>query len=263
MRTMELDLDVYQGPFDLLCTLILKEEVDICEVSLLEVILAYLQQAAGCDAPDWEGLTEFLVLVSGLLELKSRILLPLPQEQPEDLGAEEARELLLTRLLTYRQFKGASEALLARFHEQRGRMLRPPDRTRRRVPPAAEAVAGSRDPAALARIFAVIVAHGSGPDTSHVARTQVDLARQIAAVRRLLAEHGRLSFDEAFGQEGPMIQAVTLFALLELLADGDVRVAQRRPFADIMVERREPASRSGGGAGRRAAAGDRHERRSA
>ena len=61
------------------------------------------------------------------------------------------------------------------------------------------------------------------------------MTRQIAAIRRRLAEHGRLSFDEVFGGEDPMVQAVTLLALLELLSRGDVRVSQRRPFADIEV----------------------------
>ena len=77
MQELELDLDVYQGPFDLLFTLILREEVDIFEVPLLQVILAYLEDAAVSQpAFDWEGLSEFLVLISSLLELKSRFLLP-------------------------------------------------------------------------------------------------------------------------------------------------------------------------------------------
>ena len=76
VRALELDLDVYQGPFDLLFTLILKEEVDIYEVSLVEIILAYLEAVVEGDQVDWENLSEFLVLISALLEIKSRLLLP-------------------------------------------------------------------------------------------------------------------------------------------------------------------------------------------
>jgi len=237
LQVLELDLEVYQGPFDLLFTLILKEEVDICEVSLLEVILAYLEHVVAQEAVDWEGLSEFLVLISSLLELKSRLLLPIPADHEEEgLAPEEAQRLLLARLLEYRKFKQAAEELRSRWHEHRARLLRPVPRERRRVPVSLDAVAGSQDLAALSGALLAVLERRREPDTSHVAYTRVDLTRQIAAIRRLLAEQGRLSFDEAFGREEPMVQAVTLFALLELLAEGHVRVAQRRPFGDITVE---------------------------
>lgn len=242
MQVLELDLEVYQGPFDLLFTLILKDEVDICEVSLLEVILAYLEHAVAQDVVDWEGLSEFLVLISSLLELKSRILLPTRAAEEQELPPEEAQRLLLARLLTYRQFKQAAQSLRAAWYGQRGCVLRPPDRERRRVPAAPEAVAGSQDPATIGRALQAILERRREPDTSHVAFTRVDLTRQIAAIRRLLADRGRLSFEDAFGREEPMVQAVTLFALLELLGEGHIHVSQRRPFGDITVERREAVS---------------------
>lgn len=241
MQALELDLDVYQGPFDLLFTLILKDEVDICEVALLDVILAYLEHAVAQDVMDWEGLSDFLVFISSLLELKSRVLLPLPQTDQEELGPEEARELLLARLLSYRRFKQASEALAVAWQESRGRLLRPLERQRRRVPLVAEALAGTQDPAALTAALQSLLDRRRSPDTSHVAFTRVDLTRQLAVLRRLLAEEGRISFNQAFGDEEPMVQAVTLFALLELLADGHIRVSQPRPFADIAIQRRETA----------------------
>lgn len=77
MRTLELDLDVYQGPFDLLLSLVLKEEIDLLEVPLFEVILAYLEEMEAHGAADyWDEMTEFLLLMSLLLEVKSRLLLP-------------------------------------------------------------------------------------------------------------------------------------------------------------------------------------------
>lgn len=248
MQALELDLDVYQGPFDLLFTLILKDEVDICEVALLDVILAYLEHAVAQDIVDWEGLSDFLVLISSLLELKSRVLLPLPQSDDEELGPEEARELLLARLLSYRRFKQAAEALALAWHENRGRLLRPAQRQRRRVRLATEAIAGIQDPGALTAALQSLLDRRRGPDTSHVAFTRVDLTRQLAVLRRLLAEEGRISFNRAFGDEEPMVQAVTLFALLELLTDGHIRVSQPHPFADIAIQRREAA---GAGHGRR------------
>lgn len=243
MRLLDLDLDVYQGPFDLLFTLILKEEVDICEVPLVEIILAYVEELAGGDDVDWEGLSEFIVLISSLLELKSRILLPGAPALGEELDAESAREALLQRLLTYRTFKGASESLKDRLAEERARLRRPADRKPHRRTLPLEVLAGAYDPGLLRGALQRLIETRREPDTSHIASARMDLARQISVIRRALRERGRLSFEELFGGQEPMIQAVGLFALLELLASDDVRVSQRHVFGDITIEaRRERAS---------------------
>src|SRR6266550_9118680 len=74
--TMDLDLEVFQGPFDLLLTLVLKEEVDLLEVDLAGIVLAYIDHLEKSGELDLEATTEFLVLIAALLELKSRLMLP-------------------------------------------------------------------------------------------------------------------------------------------------------------------------------------------
>jgi len=83
---LELDLDVFAGPFDLLLSLILREELDLLEVDLAEVVVAYLDHLEAADELDLEAATEFLVLIAGLLELKSRLMLPAEEEPELDLG---------------------------------------------------------------------------------------------------------------------------------------------------------------------------------
>src|SRR5438067_1011654 len=116
---LELDLDVFAGPFDLLLTLILREEVDLLEVDLADVVISYIDHLesqlddaraaqsseAGCRARgeraqlDLEAATEFLVLIAALLEIKSRLLLPGQEDELIDLDPGEAAEELLARLL--------------------------------------------------------------------------------------------------------------------------------------------------------------------
>jgi segregation and condensation protein A len=81
-----LDLEVFEGPFDLLVTLILNEEVDLLEVHLAEIVLAYLERLEARGELDLEAATEFLILIAALLELKSRLMLP--GEEPEGLDLE-------------------------------------------------------------------------------------------------------------------------------------------------------------------------------
>ncbi len=235
MRLLDLDLEVYQGPFDLLFTLILREEVDIFEVPIVEVILAYVEGLADEGSADWEGLTEFLVLISSLLELKSRVLLPEERIGEEDQDLEMTREMLLARLVAYRRFKMAALAFAEIREAQRGRIVRRPCRESRRVLTAGADIAGTQQPAALKVALERLVEVHRPPDTSHVAVLRVGLNRQIAAIRRMLRSRGTFSFEEEFGRDEPMVQAVSLLALLGLMARGDVTVIQRDHFGDITI----------------------------
>ncbi|MBU2602181.1 MAG: segregation/condensation protein A [Actinobacteria bacterium] len=235
MRLLDLDLEVYQGPFDLLFTLILREEVDIFEVPIVEVILAYVEGLADEGSADWEGLTEFLVLISSLLELKSRVLLPEERMGEEDQDLEMSRELLLARLVAYRRFKLAAAALAQIREAQRGRIVRRPCRESRRMLAPRADIAGSQQPGALTIALERLFEARRPPDTSHVPVLRVGLNRQIAAIRRMLRSRGAFSFEEEFGADEPMVQAVSLLALLGLMARGDVRVVQRNHFGDITV----------------------------
>src|SRR6476646_2788483 len=104
MRHLELDLDVFTGPFDLLLTLVLKEEVDLLEVELADVVLAYLDHLEAKGELDLEAATEFLVLIAALLELKSRLMLPREDEELLDLEPDIAVEELLARMLEARRY---------------------------------------------------------------------------------------------------------------------------------------------------------------
>src|SRR4029453_11193318 len=109
---LELDLDVFAGPFDLLLTLVLREEIDLLEVDLADVVLTYLDHLQERGELDLEVATEFLVLISGLLELKSRLMLPRPRgdELPEVEPAQAAEELL-ARMLAHRRYRRAAGEL--------------------------------------------------------------------------------------------------------------------------------------------------------
>ena len=78
---LDLDLDVFAGPFDLLMTVVLREEIALAEVELGEIVIAYLEHVEEQGELDLEAATEFLVLIASLLELKSRLLLPAPRRR--------------------------------------------------------------------------------------------------------------------------------------------------------------------------------------
>src|SRR3954447_16050347 len=115
LAALDLDLEVFNGPFDLLLTLVLKEEIDLLEVDLAEVVLAYVEHLERAGELDLEAATEFLVLIAALLELKSRLMLPSDEEEGLELEPAEAAEELIARMLEYARFRRAAEFLHSRL----------------------------------------------------------------------------------------------------------------------------------------------------
>src|SRR5881227_103885 len=122
---LELDLDVFAGPFDLLMSLILRDELDLLEVEIADIVVAYLDHLEAREELDLEAATEFLVLIAALLELKSRLMLP-GEELPEldELAPAEAAEELLARMLQYARFRGAGAWLRSRGEAEQGFLYR-------------------------------------------------------------------------------------------------------------------------------------------
>src|SRR3954471_7544853 len=115
LASLDLDLEVFQGPFDLLLALVLREEVDLLEVDLAEIVLTYIDHLESTGELDLEAATEFLVLIAALLELKSRMMLPREEEEGLDMPAEEAAEELLARMVEYARYKAAAEWMRERI----------------------------------------------------------------------------------------------------------------------------------------------------
>src|SRR5919199_6661407 len=109
LASLDLDLEVFQGPFDLLLSLVLREELDLLEVELAEIVLAYIDHLESTGELDLDAATEFLVLIAALLELKSRLMLPGDDtvEELDELAPAEAAEELVERMLQYLRFRGA------------------------------------------------------------------------------------------------------------------------------------------------------------
>src|SRR3954469_14072093 len=125
IAALDLDLEVFNGPFDLLLTLVLKEEIDLLEVDLAEVVLAYVEHLEQAGELDLEAATEFLVLIAALLELKSRLMLPRDAEDGLALEPSEAADELLARMLEYARYRAAAGWLHERLEREHGHWYRP------------------------------------------------------------------------------------------------------------------------------------------
>jgi segregation and condensation protein A len=232
---LELDLDVFAGPFDLLLSLILREELDLLEVDLAEVVVAYLDHLEAAAELDLEAATEFLVLIAALLELKSRLMLPGEEvEELDELGPAEAAEELLERMLQYARFRAAG-AHLAERHAHGQAFLS------RSAPPrfAPVVTEGAFDAAVLGAALGGLLRTPPPIDLTHMGTPRVSVAERLAVLRALLAR-GTFSFDDAVAGADRVTVCVTLFALLELYKRGEAAWEQAEPFGEIVVN---PAAR--------------------
>ncbi|MDP9385211.1 MAG: segregation/condensation protein A [Actinomycetota bacterium] len=233
--SLELDLDVFAGPFDLLCSLILREELDLLEVDLADVVLTYLDHLEGRGEMDLEAATEFLVLIAALLELKSRLMLPGEEvEELDELAPAEAAGELLARMLAYLRHRGAAGWLAAEHEANQGFLYRRaplPALLRRASLEGAQAV---HSPDALGAALGGLLRTPPPIDLGHMADPRVALSERLGLLRGLL-RHGRFSFDEAVRGADRMTVAVTVFALLELYTLGEAEWEQSEPFGPITV----------------------------
>ena len=231
---LDLDLAVFQGPFDLLLAVLLREEISLAEVDLADVVLAYIDHLEEAGTLELEAVTEFLVLIAALLELKSRLLLPSDDAEEEELGPEEAADELLARMLEYRRYRDAAHALISLKESADGFSYReapPPVELRRAAIDAATQVYEAER---LGKALEVLLTPPPKVDASHI-RQSVSLSRRVRILKDLLAARSSFDFRETFAGEDRLTQAVTLFALLELHKRGEASWEQRDPFGPIEV----------------------------
>jgi segregation and condensation protein A len=238
LAALQLDLEVFTGPFDLLLALVLREEVDLLEVELAEVVLSYLDYLERQGELDLETATEFIVLLAALLELKSRLMLAGDEEELLDLEPGEAAEELLARMIEAHRYRGAAGHLARLLAAEDGVRYRsaplPADLRRAQYEDPALDTGPRQDPTVLASAIGDLLRMPAPLSLRHIGSPRVTVAERLAHLRALLGR-GRFDFDEAVRDADRMTVAVTLFALLELYKQGEATWEQKEPFGEIAV----------------------------
>ncbi len=233
--------DAFEGPFDLLLTLVARQKVDVSELSIAEIADQYLAEVARMEDLDLEVASDFLLVAATLLELKAANLLPREAvdlgEEYEDLSPEEARELLVTRLLAYKQFKNAAAELAARLESEtkmHPRAAGLEERFLKLMPDYLEGL--------TLRSLAVICAdleHSRQVfllQAEHIAAAPISLELHVESVARMLAKRKRAMFSELLAAGARTEErVVTFLAILELYKRGLVSLTQDDVFGDIEV----------------------------
>src|SRR5947208_10812004 len=232
VRELELDLDAFEGPFDLLLTLVLKEELDLAEVDVAGIVVRFVERLAEREQLDLEACGEFLVLVASLLELKARGLFPDEEAELAELEPEEAAEELARRLAEYRRMKEAAAWLSDRLASEGDRYFRLGPAP---LAPKPERRLAQQDPVQLAEALRVLAAEPPTPSIAHMALRFPPVAQFVERFRAVLRRRSRFDFDQELRDLNRVEQAVAFLALLDLRRSGEIVIEQAAPFAPIRI----------------------------
>ncbi|MGH3133746.1 MAG: segregation and condensation protein A, partial [Gaiellaceae bacterium] len=224
----------FEGPFDLLLTLLLKEALEPREVDVAGIVLAFVELLSDRDEIDLDACGEFLVLVSALLELKARSLFPEEAAELDDLEPEEAAEELARRLAEYRRMKEAAVWLAERLASERDRWFRLGPAA---LAPRPERRLAPQEPSALAGALRGLAVPPPQVSLSHMALRFPPVSQFVERFRSLLARRRRFDFDSEVRALTRVEQAVAFLALLELRKSGEIALSQPAPFAPIRISR--------------------------
>ena len=234
VRELELDLDAFEGPFDLLLTLVLKDELDLRDIDVAGIVLSFLERLAERDELDLDACGEFLVLISALLELKARGLFPEEAAELAELEPEAAAEELARRLAEYRRMKEAAAWLRERLAAEGDRFFRTGPAP---FAPKVEVQLAPQDPERLAAALRLLAVPPPEVSLAHMALRFPPVTQFLERFRSVLRRRTRFDFDAEVGELPRIEQAVALLALLELRRSGEISIEQAAPFAPIRISR--------------------------
>lgn len=228
---LQLDLDAFAGPFDLLCTILLRRELPLADVPLAEVVVGYVQRLAQQEQVNPDTASEFLLLVAALMEIKARELLATEDAVEVEVPAvSEAQAEMLERLLRYATFRNASLWLGGRgAHPRYWRVAARPVIRRQRTYDGP-----MLDPQLLQRRMQVLLAQPD-VDVRHLVGKHASVQEMTGRMLGLLRARRQFSFDEAVDGLSRLDQAVAFVAALELCKNGHLQLRQAEVFGPIEV----------------------------
>jgi segregation and condensation protein A len=234
-QALEVFLEAFEGPLDLLLYLIRRQNLDILDIPLAEITRQYMQYIELMQDLQLELAGEYLVMAATLAEIKSRMLLPRPQ-LTED-GELDPRAELVRRLQEYERFKRAAEGIdgLVRLERDVWSVSAPLKERHvvRELPQITlqEMLLAFKDVVARAQMFA----------HHHVQRERLSVGERMSDILARLAHHGFLPFAQLFRpEEGRMGITVTFVAILELMREGLIDIVQTEAYAPLHVRAGNP-----------------------
>ncbi len=232
-RALEVILEAFEGPLDLLLYLIRRQNLDILDIGVAEITNQYMQYVELMDAMQFELAAEYLLMAAMLAEIKSRMLLPRSSEVEED--EDDPRANLIRRLQEYERFKQAAEEIDALPRVERDTWVakvEPPDLKRDRPLPDLE----MRE---LLVALGEVLKRADMYESHQIQRESLSTRERMSDVLEVLRASNFVPFVSLFkAEEGRLGVVVTFLAIMELIKESLVEIVQTEAFGPIHVKAR-------------------------
>jgi segregation and condensation protein A len=226
-------LPVFEGPLDLLLYLIRKEEVSIYDIPIARITGQYLEYLRAMQELDIAVAGEFLVMAATLIQIKSQMLLPRDPDAPEQ-DTEDPRAELVYQLLEHQKFKGAANTLHQKALIESATFTRGDEETDRNNPEVSATVFQ------LFEVFREVLERKRAITEIEIARDEMTMAEKIGEIKMMIVERGEVTAREVFERARSRREMVLVFlALLELVKELEIRIAQSEMFGEIVIVKRD------------------------
>jgi len=241
---IQVKLDVFEGPLDLLLHLIEKNKVDIYDIPIVEITEQYLDYIRGMESEDMNVMSEFLLMAATLIDIKCRMLLP--RDVDENGEEEDPRAELVQKLLEYKMYKYMSLELKDRQVDAARNMYRvqqlPEEVAAYRQPVNYDELMGNLTLSRLHEIFQFMIKKQEDkidPIRSrygNIERDEIDMDTKLLYIEAYAREHKVFSFYGLLEKQSSRMEIiVTFLIILELMKTGKLAVSQEESFGDIMI----------------------------
>ncbi len=238
-------LESFEGPMDLLYSLIIKNKIDIYDIPIAEVTEQYLAYIEEMKQYNMESISEFLIMAATLIEIKSKMLLP--KEVDENNEEIDPRDELVSRLIEYKKFKGIAadfgekqkKAGYSYYKDEEKEII---DRIRRDVPRSVEDILNGADGEMLIKAFYEVLRRREVKTDkirsgfNSVDREEFTLEEKTEHIKKLVKTNKKVSFFKIFSKNSSKNEiVVTFLAMLQLIKDKKIYISQEKIFDDIII----------------------------
>ena len=240
MAVINVSLDAFEGPLDLLLHLIRETRLDIATIPLASVTGQYMQFLSQLDTLDLNLASEFIEVGATLMDIKARRILPRPADEEEEESPEAQEERLKQRLEEYKLLKEAGEQL--KSQENVNRFYKPAEELKTITRWNLEGLSIEDLSAAFAKIMFRIQKEATPTPERQIRLDRFTVADKMKFIRAELGGRGRFSFFSLFESDYSKGEIINTFlAILELLKTSEIKAVQSDKFGDIEIKRGEAA----------------------
>ena len=243
MKKHQIQTDYFQGPFDLLLHLVSRQKLDVGVISVSEIADQYLEYIEQMEVFDLEVASEFLLLAATLLDIKAMALLPKEEhyvgDELDDLSPGELRDVLVARLINYKQYKNIAAALEKRAEIEGHMHARQAGLEAEFLKPLPDYLEGVTLHS-LALICAELEYRKETflLEAEHIASVPISLTEYAEGVRTMLRKNKQLNFDALIPDDAtPEVVVVTFLSVLELYKHGALDITQEEPLGEMQLRR--------------------------